>query len=312
MSTEPYVLTNSEMTSWQHCPRCWYLGYYRCLSKITDYKKTLSVGTLYHNALEGYYGGRHDPMDYVRIKAIAMIEANPEAAEALAKDAELVGIMVQGYLEYLAETGLDADLEVLGAEQKISVQINDGLVLLGKLDARAIRRSTGVRVFLEHKTVQNLVDLVKSAQTNPQFLTYELLEYLDLIARGEDASERTDGLLLNMARKVKRTARAKPPFYGREEVRYNLNELRNHYRHVVSVADTIIAARARLTAGEHFDSVCPPTNTRECFWKCNFSGLCMSGMMDDGSDWEGFVTDLYEVVNPLKRYEEELEEANGE
>lgn len=311
MTTTPYILTNSEMTSWQHCPRCWYLGYYRCLSKITDYKKTLAVGTLFHHALEAYYGGRADPLEYVRVKVAAMIEANPEAAEYLAKDAELVGIMIQGYLEDLEEKGSDANLEIVSVETKLDVFLRDDLILRGKLDARALNRVSGARLFLEHKTVQNFVDLPRTAQTNPQFLTYELLEYMDMIARGEDPAERTDGLLLNMAKKVKRTVRAKPPFYDRKEIHFNVEELRNHYRTVTAVADTILEARSRLDDGQAFRDVTPPTNTRECFWKCNFSALCMSGMMDDGSDWEGFVADLYEIVDPLKRYEEEEEQDAG-
>lgn len=304
-ATGRYILTNSELTSFQHCPRCWYLGYYRCLSKLTDYKKTLSVGTLYHNALEGYYGGTHDAFEYVKTKSIAMIEANPEAAESLAKDAELVGIMVEGYFEWLAEEGADADLEVLSSEEKIDIDLTERYILRGKLDARVLRRSSGMSGFLEHKTVPNLVDLPRTAQTNPQFRTYSMIEYVNLVQMGLDASERTDGLILNMARKVKRTARAKPPFYKREDVRYNVHELRAHWQHTIGTADRIMATRARLDAGESIHAVVPPVNTRECFWKCSFSSLCMSGMMDDGSDWEGYVADLYEVIDPLQRYEEE-------
>ena len=308
------IITNSEMGSWLHCQRCWYLTYYRNLRRIRDYKKTLSVGSMYHRALEVYYREGEHPVDAVKAMATRMIEEVPEAAADIAKDAELVGIMANGYMNWLAETGADANLEVYSTEQKLSVPMfpagdawPTGLELFGKLDARAYIRSTGHRSFLEHKTCGSLGDLPKTAQTNSQFRSYFLLELLNA-ADGADATDRCDSLLLNMAKKNKQTARAKPPFYDRVEVRYNLAEIRNHWRHVVGVATEIQSARIRLDSGEDIAFVCPPTSTRECFWKCGMSSVCQTGMMDDGSDWEGYLSEFFEVWDPMTRYDDEDEE----
>jgi hypothetical protein len=303
------IYTNSELESWLHCKRCWWLGYYRKLRPVREVRSPLTVGSLYHYAMESYYRGVGDPVDVIRIRATGMIEAHPDFARDIAKDAELAGIMAQGYMEWLEETGEDADLEVYAAEEKIDVPLGEtGHTLRGKLDARAIHRSSGARLFLEHKTVQNLADLPKTAQTNHQFLTYSLLELLGDSTRYaplQETAERTDGVLLNMARKVKRTSSAKPPFYGRVPIRYNVDEIRNHFRHLVAITGEIDRARTRLDAGESHQYVVPPTSTRDCYWRCSFSSVCMSGMIDNGGDWESYLLAGFEECDPLARYEEE-------
>jgi len=305
------ILTSSEMQSWLHCHRCWYLGNYRCLRKKSDVRRPLTVGTLYHRAVQEYYTvgerGPH-PVDAIRRKATKMIEEHPEFADDIAKDAELAGIMAEGYMEWLEETGADANLEVYGTEMKLDIPFEGTpYILRGKLDARALLRDSGMKVIMETKTCGNLSDLPKTAQTNFQFKTYCLLEYLALLEEGQEM-DRTDGVLLRMARKVKRTARAKPPFYGELAVRYNLDELRNHWRNVVLIADEISAARARLDAGEDFHRVVSVTSTRDCFWRDSFAPLCVAGTMDNGSDFEGYIAQNYEQWDPLSRYDDSDEE----
>lgn len=304
--TGPTILTNSELQTYQRCRRKWWLGYYRRLRKLRSYSAPLSVGTLVHRALEELYDPeKHgDPLTSILERARSAIEAAPAFADDIAKDAELAGIMVTGYLEWLEETGADANLEVYAAEQKINVTLDDGHELQGKLDARAYRKTDGARVFLEHKTVANLADLPKLAQLNPQFLTYHLLEYLDPMQRGVEA-ERTDGVVLNMLRKVKRTARANPPFYGRHEVRFNSHEVKNHWEHVLGLARMMDETRAALDRGESPQRVTPPNPTRDCSWGCEFFLVCP--LFDDGSDAEGLVGAEYEEHDPLARYEEEEE-----
>jgi hypothetical protein len=300
------ILTNSELALWQHCKRCWYIGYYRELRRRRAGLPVLRVGTLVHRGLQAYYREKLHPLEYVQAKAFKLADEYPEAVDEIAKEAELASIMLSGYLQWLEETGADADLEVYAAEQKIEVPLGkSGFILRGKLDARAVRHSNGARVFIEHKTVSNLVDLIKTAQTNPQFLTYELLELLDL-QKSQSVGDRVDGTLLNMLRRVKRTAAAKPPFYARHEIHHNLEELRNHQRHVLSIAREIEAARDALDAGESHHVVCPPHSDRACTW-CNYSDVCLSGMFDDGSDVEGYLAAMYEPYDPMERYDDDEE-----
>jgi hypothetical protein len=302
------VITQSEMASFMRDPRHWWLSYYRCLRKVYDYPRTPTVGNLYHAGLEALYRDDADPVGVVEAKAKALLDLNlPEPiADDILKAANLAGIMIEGYLEWRDETAADAGLTILGAEQKVEVQLQGTpFILRGKMDARVLVEATGFRAQLEHKSVQGFEDRERYAQSDFQLLTYDLLAYLEALATG-DETVRTDGIILNMGRRVKRTARATPPFYKRHEVRHNTQELRSHWQHVVSIATSIQTARQRLDAGESHHVVVPPRVSRESGWSNPF--LPVYSLIDDGSDAEGWLAAECETHNPLERYEETEDE----
>ena len=277
------------------------MGHYRQLRRVYDFPKLPWIGTFYHKGLERYYKGEEvDPQTFVAQEAMALMETSPDMGAEIEEVATWSKIMLEGYFEWLEETGSDANLEVIGVEEALEVKVEE-FTLKGKIDARVRRLSDGALLQLEHKTVGGLGDLPKTAQTNQQFLTYDLLAYMT-----KPDGVPTDGVLLNMARRVKRTKAAKPPFYGRHEVRHTTEELRNHYRHVLGVGRQIAAARVRLDMGDDFQVVCPPSQGREHEWKCICSRL--GSMFDDGSDYESYLAEFYEVHDPLERYAPEAEE----
>lgn len=296
------LLTSSEMRAWQTCPRGWWLRYYRRLRRTHEYASLPSIGSLVHAGLEPYYRGEVlDPPQFIRAELDALIAQNPELADLILKDGELAVIMLEGYMEEVERSGMDADYEYVGAEVAVEHHVGP-YVLRGKLDARLRRLSDGALLQLEHKTVASFPDLIKTAQSNPQFLTYDLLAYL---TKPDGAA--TDGVLLNMLRRVKRTARANPPFYHRHEVRHNLDELRAHYRHVVAIGDQITAVRKALDSGVDHHDVTPPAIGKEHGWE---NGGCpckdITPMIDDGGDVEGYLAEWYETYDPDARYKEEL------
>ncbi len=297
----PRILTQSELAAFDRCERKWWLGWYRKLRRRDVFDRLPGIGTFVHAGLEAYYDGRtRDPLEVVRERATATIENLPEHAEAIADAAGLAGIMLEGYMEWLHESGEDVGLMFDGAERKVEAALKPSpYILRGKIDATFVRERDGARVQLEHKTVGNLTDLPKIAQANFQFLTYDLLAYLKAM---EGDGTRTDGVLLNMLRRVKRTAQAKPPFYKRHEVRHNTQELRNHWKHVVELARRQDAAIARLDAGEDHHNAAPKSWERSCSYSCDFYAVCP--LLDDGSDAEGFLAAEYEEHDPLERYEE--------
>jgi hypothetical protein len=300
------ILTQSEMSDWMHDPRKWFLRYYRRRRPAYDHAYIPDIGTFYHAGLEGYYRGAGDPLAIVQAKAEAIIATDPpeRAIEDLLKAAEMAGIMLEGYLEWCPEQ--DAHLRAISSEEQVEVQLpNTPYLLRGKIDARAIDERSEVVVQLEHKTVQGLEELPKYAQSNFQFLTYDLLAYLLHLLEAPGHELRTDGVLLNMARRVKRTPRATPPFYGRHEVRHNLSELRNHWKHVAKVGDEIAAARVALDDGGDPQVICRPVVGRDSVWGNPYFPLYR--VMDDGGDWEGMLEDLYVDFDPLERYEQEGE-----
>ena len=305
------TVSQSTIATFDRCRRKWYLAYYRELGRPSDYSSPLTVGNLVHEALEQYYAGAYgdapiflEPIEWVKHHAVETIESHPEHAESIARDAELAGIMVHGYMEWLAETGADSDFEHVEPEREIRARLINGIELIGKLDGKVQTRD-GWTGFLENKTVQNFDDLPAIAQIDRQLLTYDLLEYLEIVDKGVAPFPKVDGAILNMLRKVKRTARANPPFYARHRVQHNVEELRNHWRHVVAISLDIRNAIERLERGESHQTVAPPTPARDCRYGCIFFTICP--LMDDGSDVESVIEFEYEHVDPFDRYGKEAD-----
>jgi len=70
------------------------------------------------------------------------------------KEAELGRIMLDGYLEWVEEEGIDSELEMISTEEIISMPMFNGEIeLQGKLDMRVRRKADGVRMFRDFKTV---------------------------------------------------------------------------------------------------------------------------------------------------------------
>lgn len=306
--SEVLRLTNSEMRAYMRCRRKWYLNYYRGLQPTgLDFNKPLSIGQRVHEVLSVYYQPgteRIVPLDYFRMTVDRDVEAHPEQESEIRKEADLCEAMLEGYFEWLAEEGEDSDLEVIEPEAEMEAPL-EGLdaTLLSKIDARVRRISDGKVFALEHKTVADLKKPVRKLQVDTQLLTEHLVEFLhDLGDGGSADAPKATGALYNMLRKVKRTASAKPPFFGREEVRHNVEELRNHWRHVAQVAAEIAELRSKLDGGADHHDVCYPSPTNDCDWDCEFKNVCLAGLFDDGSDPEPLLADLYAVGDPLERY----------
>lgn len=152
---------------------------------------------------------------------------------------------------------------------------------------------------MDHKTVMTFADKLKTLHLDEQMQLYHLIEYLILLGEEEEDAQkaRTDGALYNMLRKVKRTSKAKPPFYARHEVRHNLQQLRNFWTRTAGVAQRLVELEARLDAGGDHHFVCPPAPTRDCSWQCDFFQICP--MFDDGSDVQSVIETQFEIKHPL-------------
>ncbi len=300
-------LSNSEMKCWRGDKRHWYLSVYRRLAPIArnEPMSSLNIGNLIHDALAGYYDQANstDPLAFLVDAYQKDLAARPEHEALLKSEHELVTLMIEGYLEWLEETGADSDLRILGSERMVEVPLFEGANLISKLDAPVERISDGAKLALEHKTVTNLEQHMPLLKSDSQFLTEHLVRFIDAQTKGASADEAMQdcqGVLLNCLKKVKRTARAKPPFYSRIDVPHNIIELRNHFRHCAATGREILAARAALDAGVSHHVVCPPMVTRDSTWLNPF--LKVYAMMDDGSDWEGALAGMYEERDPLERY----------
>ena len=307
---ETVKFSNSELQTFKQCKRKWYLAYYRRLTpKAKRIVGAMALGSRIHDALEAFYvPPSESPADPLEVYARGVqedLEAYPDEQDRIEKQADTGRIMLEGYLEWLEETGADSQLEVISSEEAIEHVWGEykdrTLIFMGKLDVRVRDLFTGARRWLDHKTTNSIKRVLDIAHMNEQFKSYSLLEYLE--ADGEPG-EWADGGIINILRTVKRTGAAKPPFYHREPVHYNLVTILNIRDRIEATVRDIVDLRESLDNGVSHQIAAYPTPSNDCTWKCEFYAVCPI-MDEDVVQSEAFLEDYFEAVDPYERYEED-------
>lgn len=300
----PVRLSNSEIQTFKTCRRKWWLTYYRRLQpKYREPTGALALGSRIHAALDDYYSNGTPLLEahtnlVVAEKSLLISEFRD--TYELEKEAELGHIMLEGYLQWVEENGIDAELEMVSTEETVIVPLFGGDVeLQGKLDMRVRRKADGVRMFRDFKTVGgSLSDFANLAPMNEQILTYMILEQLK-----EGEEQRTDGGIFTMLKKVKRSAKASPPFYDQIEVRHNVFTLRSFWDRLHGTIADLMRVRTALDEGQNHAYVAYPRPSRDCKWSCPFFAVC--NLIDDGSAAEQAITEMFEVADPYAYYGED-------
>lgn len=312
------LVSNSEVQTYKRCKRKWWLSFRRGLRpQSTNPNGALRIGTRAHQALAEWYRPadmpRTDPRDalerilvedWTKIEEATKDDLKRETyAIEFKKDADLLRAMIEGYVQWLAETGADEDIQVIAPEapmaSEFKVESETPVFITGRMDVRARRLSDGARLFIDHKTVADMTSPTRVLHMNPQMKHYHLLERLDM---GDAPGERTDGAIYNMLRKVKRSIRANPPFYQRVEVRHNDHEIDAYERELRGVIESMILTQTQIDAGYDTTVVAYPTPNDTCAWSCDFFAVCP--MFDDGSRAENFIENNFVVGDPYDRYPE--------
>jgi len=260
----------------------------------------LALGSRIHEALDMYYSKNIPLLDahaqLVDNDKKILVDAYRDTYD-LESEAELGRIMLEGYLQWVEENGIDAELEMISTEEIISMPLLDNSVVLqGKIDMRVRRKADGVRMFRDFKTVGgSFTDFSSMAHMNEQILTYMMLE----TAQNKEG-ERSEGGIFTMLKKVKRSANARPPFYEQLEVRHNVFALRSFWQRIHGTLSDMLNTRKALDEGGDHRFVAYPRPSRDCKWKCQFFTICP--MFDDGSAAEAAIEDAFEVSNPYAYY----------
>ena len=310
----PYTLSNSEIQVFKDCRRKWWLNYYRRLMPRTkQFTGALALGSRIHEALDQYYSSDMtlDLLEgHSKLVEIDMAKMMAEFRDThdLEAEAELGRIMLEGYLQWMDEEGIDSNLEKISNEEIISMPLFDGKVVLqGKLDMRVRRKNDGVRMFRDFKTVGgSFSDFANQAQMNEQIMTYMLLES----AQNSVPGERSEGGIFTMLKKVKRTANAKPPFYEQIEVRHNIFTMRSFWQRIHGTISDLLAVKKGLDEGGDPNFLAYPSPGKDCKWKCQFYTVCP--LIDDGSAAEAAISEMYEVADPYGYYGKDEEKKGSE
>jgi PD-(D/E)XK nuclease superfamily len=331
------AVSNSEMAMWLRCRRKWfvtyYLGYHPDTEEITGNR---ILGIRVHTAMQGMYGYGLDPLAVLGVLYSIELERSPEYETELLSERDLASAMVEGYIEWVASSGEDASLSVVATEAEVVVPIPrvEGVSLKARLDQVVLNEVTGLLSFLDFKTAGTF-EKHEVLALDPQFKVYSLVQLLasqPVDAYGNtypDAAgaPRVDGGIIRTMRRVRRTERAKPPFYATDEFRYDPETIESTLKKVQRVAHEIKGARrvldwAYTEGGGTIDvinevqrSLFPPNEIpHDCKWSCPLVQLCP--MMSDSSDWAGVLMRggqyeqgdpyAYYSEDPLRRVREEL------
>lgn len=314
-----YHVSNSELRTFKRCRRKWYLAYYRELRM--RYERPVGarpLGTRIHLALESM-GNGFNPFTALQKtidedRQLLIDRQDIEGLAELEKEGELARIMLEGYFEWRAETGLDQGFTVVANEDIVEVAFmtaeqlawDRNVVLVGKLDQRVRRESDQSRFFRDYKTVGSLTEPLKTLHMDEQMLMYHLLEWLDVDTGNP---ELTHGGLYTMLKKVKRSTRSHPPYFDEVEVRHNEHEIRNFIARVKGEIRDIVELRKNLdymgagTTGHCLLEVnehAYPNPTRDCAWDCDFIHVCP--MFDDGSRLEDALATYFTQGDPHDHY----------
>lgn len=300
--SDNYEVSNSEIKTFRQCRRKWWLTYIMKLrSRDVSVVGPLPLGSRVHKALELYYRGEkgllqaHEEL-VAEARATAMIEGAD--LSKLDDEAELGRLMLDGYLEWAGDEGIDANLEIIGIEEILKYPMLGGAVtLIGKLDLRVRDRMKDTRLVLDFKTAANFNEFHLTGHMNPQLKTYQML---DTLVHPEGA--RIEGGIYRLLKKVKRTARATPPFYEDITIRHNKYALRSFWEQLQGVLHDMVTTRNALLTGGDPMALAYPNPTRDCTWQCPFINVCP--MFDDGSDVESAINDHFTETDPYAYYGE--------
>jgi hypothetical protein len=282
----------SELAKFLRCRRQWALTYYFKWG-IDPVKAPATgaalLGTRIHAAMEAYYGYDIDPLAALLTIYDNECSRRPDRADELISEHIWARTMVEGYLDWAAEHGLDEEHEVVATEEALETAVflpnGEMAIVTGKLDQIVRRRLDGALMLRDWKTVGSLgkADLIV---LDPQMRIYSALLSIS------SGDLRTDGALYTMILRSKRTARAKGPFYEQVHVRYNATEQTNMLTRITGILADMDQVVRQLDAGaDHRLVAYPNPITDRCNWDCPFTAVCP--MFDDGSRIDDAMESIY-------------------
>jgi RecB family exonuclease len=297
-------VSNSELGTFQHCRRQWYLKYVLGLAlpeKEEPATGNMALGTRIHGAMEA---AKKDPagrslLYWTGAIYAAASAARPEAMKEIEDEMALARVMLQGYEDWAAEQGIEEGIEVLEAESDVVADMPGmpGVQLRGRLDQMIRRERDGAVLFRDWKTCGSL-DVANDLPLSPQMRFYVMLQRL----RSGDV--KAEGGQVVYLKRSKRTARAVPPFYALAEVRYSRHVLNATYLKTRSLITDMLRIRRELEAYDGHLELTPPSQQWSCSWSCPFFYLCP--LMDDGSAWGAMAEQEFVRQSAYAYYDRDL------
>lgn len=273
----------SEIAKFRRCRRSWWIRYHQGWGLDPASAPATSVallGTRIHAALEAYYGYDIDPLSALGVIYDNEVAQRPDAEPELRAEYDWAHTMIDGYLDWAAENGIDQEYDVVEVERAIEVPIllssGEMAVVTGKLDQIVRRKMDDALCLRDWKSVGTL------HKADMLLLDEQMRIYSALLSIASDGM-RVDGALYTMLLRSKRTARARGPFYEQVHINYNHAEHVSMMQRVKGVLDDMERVYRQLSTGlvDHRVAAYPNPMTDRCGWDCDFKLVCP--MYDDNS-----------------------------
>lgn len=279
------VLRQSDIKTWKECGRRSWLGTFRNLTKNEVHPNTSHIGVAVHAGVAAHYQGV-DPYPAIDAQMDIWHDSGfviEEDIDEWAKTIAMAKLMVEGYIDWIQTEGVDHGQRFFIIEQRFEKLVGNfngvdvfvtGAIDIGSEDDLGIKRMYDTKTKGDLKPDGLLV-------INDQLLTYDWLTDYTF-----------DYGVHNMMKRSKRTARAAPPFYGRDEIRFTEATRAAFWVRMNGTIKNMVAAYQELEADprQHF-AVAGPNPTKDCSWKCPFYNACP--MFDLGDDAEGYIEQNY-------------------
>lgn len=272
----------SEIAKFLRCRRSWALNYhYRWGVDPMRAPATSAalLGTRIHAALEAYYGYDIHPGRALEVIYAHERDKRPDAEIDLIKEQDYAMIMVNGYVDWAAENGVDEEYDVVAVERAVEMPITlvngETAIVSGKLDQIVRRRYDGALVVRDWKSVGTLhkADLL--------VLDSQMRIYSAVLGAVENGM-RVDGALFAMLKRSKQTARSTGPHYEQVHISYNADDHASMLIRLTGILSDMAAVRKQLDDGVDFRRVAYPNPmTDRCGWDCSYTHVC--SLFDDGS-----------------------------
>ena len=146
---------------------------------------------------------------------------------------------------------------------------------------------------MDHKTVMSFKQTIDLLPINPQFQFYAML--YNICGELYNWTPIHD-VEVNMLRRVKRSARAKPPFYERQRTYYNKAQLESTTQKIIGQLIEFILIEKELNqdSSSHISTIIPNPTT-DCSWDCAYVTPCK--MIDDGSRAMDYIEETYDKID---------------
>lgn len=303
-----YEISNSELQTAQRCPWMWALTYHwhwQPRPEATSPVGKAQMGTNLHLALQASYGHGVDSFAALSWRYDQLATQHPAWRSQLEKEHELAHTMLVGFHQWVDESGVDSQLDVIGVESELEVPLDvpggHDVTWRARLDQLVRHRVTGAYLVRDWKTVDGLAKANQLVR-DQQMRFYSLL--LSLLHRYDDPPIVVNGALYVMLKRSKRTTRAAPPFYEQVEILYNEHDLNSTFLRARTVTQRIVAWHDQLNAGADHRAVVYPNATDYCDWGCPFREVCP--LLDDGSRWEAALQESFVQGSPYAYYDRDL------